>query len=98
MKYRVKKDLPSHRAGTDVDVRVSHWDNMHFNKDGIIQCSQEHLKELIADGFLEEIKPREFWVNVYNNYNAYVHLTKESAENISKSSCETIRVREVIEE
>lgn len=46
----------------------------------------------------EEVKPREFWVNVYKDSASYVHTSKEDAEISKFIDCiETIKVVEVLD-
>ncbi len=55
-KYRLKKDLPFAKAGDEVEIING---EPIFFKDGF-HCDYSSIDDLLADGWIEEIKPREF--------------------------------------
>jgi hypothetical protein len=44
----------------------------------------------------EEVNPREFWVNVYNNGNGYCYNSQSIAKQALADNGQTIKVREVL--
>ena len=93
MKYCLKKDLPFTKAGAEVFVNDSaiwievkgepYCRNLQQYREPI----EEELQRLISEGWIEEVKPREWTVQVVNG-------------NLSHSLCggnDIIKVREVIE-
>jgi hypothetical protein len=45
----------------------------------------------------EEVKPREFWVNVYSNDSGYCYATEGIARQALADNGQTIKVREVLD-
>ena len=100
MKYRLKRDLPFAKAGTVIDY-VYHrrgTSTLSYIKIGDCRCELDADKINIFD-WIEEIKPREFWVNLYDIGEGGIFKTKEAANTVASSGrTEIIKVREVIDE
>jgi hypothetical protein len=62
------------------------------DEDGYLICDKQPEFKMF-----EEIKPREFWGNVYDNGNFVIHPTQERALQCLEKSGETIKVREVLD-
>ena len=62
MKYKLKKDLPFVKAGNEVEIING---EPIFFKDGF-HCDYSSIDDLLADGWIEEIRPREFTVQLVN--------------------------------
>lgn len=92
MKYRLKKDLPFAKAGTEVDFNKI--DNIIYSKTTNDLCSGN--REYIDD-WIEEVKPREFMINIDNQTicNAYYAYPTERCKGLDLKGY--IKVREVIE-
>ena len=109
-KYRLKKDLPFAKAGAEV-----RFDNKTFNFEAYSEefngqwfpFAPSMQTDLISRGWIEEVKPREFWV-LKNHRGLSAHYDKKMAEDCNwedrtdKSGLvtfsEIIKVREVINE
>jgi hypothetical protein len=63
MKYQLKKDLPFAKAGSPIKVYPEGSTPMilfdHINE---VDVSEEFIPKLLDEGWIEEVKPREFWV------------------------------------
>src|SRR3990167_6428889 len=103
MKYRLKKDLPLMEAGTKIKISDKYRDKDNdlplpivLFRDAIyIKDQQNLIDELISEGWIEEIKPREFWLYPSNDCPPYgVLLTEEW----TKGLWGVIKVREVMED
>ena len=106
MKY-INKNLPILAKDSIITADISPmWTNLHievFNKK--ICCTDGILKVLISEGWIEPIKPREWWQildrrgsHTYGNR----YETKKEAEKYAEQlgndgSLEIIKVQEVIE-
>lgn len=94
MKYRLKKDLPFAKVGKIVDVNyvADLWTvrPLDAKKDYPVCDIPENAKE----EWIEEVKPREWDVLVFNNkISSYGILLFSSTD----GSVEQIKVREVLE-
>ena len=104
MKYRLKKDLPFAKVGEVIDMGIcGTFENIHLRPNKTGECRQNNLKMMRQDGWIEEIKPREWWV--VRRYNvgivsgfdseslavSYVNQTNDSPK------YQIIKVREVLE-
>lgn len=59
MRYRLKKELPFAKAGDEIHIgECIYTDDMEAWAIG----ERGDLKKLIEDGWIEEVKPREWWV------------------------------------
>lgn len=120
-KYRLKKDLPFAKAGTEVKIDdkffVIKKDDFYLVGLKLCRAAQENilvdliighiddLPTLISEGWIEEVKPREWWMNIYpkNTQRSYLHPTRElaihgkTAGSGVRGDVETIRVQEVME-
>ena len=110
MKYRLKKDLPFAKAGNDIQIIEMADDSKClqinydacFNTSGNLNYYRFPLTDAVAlreDGWIEEIKPREWWVNLYGVGEGGIFKTKEAADTVASSGRkEVIKVREIINE
>ena len=99
MKYRLKKDLPFAKAGTMIDdiLHCRGISTLSYIEIGNCRCELDANKINIFD-WIEEIKPREWWVNLYNIGEGGIFKTKEAANTVASSGrTEIIKVREVLE-
>lgn len=104
MKYKLKKDLPFAKAGTEiwVDNTLSGWIDAKIYEP---QCGRKEYRvdkimlgtitNLLIEGWIEEVKPREWEVNewmgdIYNKGS----IIMTTADQIQPKR---IKVREVIE-
>jgi len=71
MNYRLKKDLPFAKAGTIIELSPSEgcipmaiydFRDLPGSEASNVNISKEYLDELISEGWIEPIKPREWWV------------------------------------
>ena len=67
MKYRLKKDLPFAKAGEEIRFRIGGYTEIHMSQENRIECSQKTLDMLLANGWIEEIKPKEFTLSIHTN-------------------------------
>ena len=107
MKYKLKKDLPFAKAGQTIAFTPSllHITTLGIRKNYLFD--RDDLNELIKDGWIEEIKPRESWTIKDNNYEflnqTYLYGSYSEAERafslhkLSSPRYEIIKVREVLE-
>lgn len=96
MKYKLKKDLPFAKAGAEVRKD----DYLDSDSQTCFACGVYRFwvhKDVMGE-WLEEVKPREFWIADYYNYQGKVFYSKESAELSSNSNLkEVIKVREELQ-
>jgi len=95
MKYRLKKDLPFAKAGIIINVaNCDHRDSTWSIFNRTLFASKSDIKDLISDGWIEEVKPMEFNLVVDDFGRVYGEaLPGESIPLISR----VIKVREVID-
>jgi len=97
MKYKLKKDLPFAQAGeqarcfygSSVFSITYRMDSVDFNL-----TSEEYIDKLIRDGWIEEVKPREWYISetVVRDYG------RERKESFFKHDrSDLVKVREVTE-
>ena len=105
MKYKLKKDLPFGKAGMDVQFSLEveqhpklylcSQDVTDFNSYWItFEGDRDDLKGLITDGWIEEVKPREWYISetVVRDYG------RERKESFFKHDrSDLVKVREVTE-
>lgn len=110
MKYRLKKDLPFAKAGTEIWVD-NLWDGwidakvyaptLMTNEYRWEKIMLGKISALEAEGWIEEVKPREFWVELkqdsYGNWK--VNDVSENKDWLHEENTlyKSIKVREVIE-
>ena len=120
MNYRLKKDLPFAKAGTIIELSPSEgcipmaiydFRDLPGSKVSNVTISKEYLDELISEGWIEEVKPREWYEIEFDNsrewikaFNTYRYSTlKEAQERLERIVCRDdmpyriIKVREVIQ-
>ena len=100
MKYQWKKEVPFAKAGTKVHITstgcvpISLFN--HADGTGSDICI-DSLPQLIADGWIEEVKPREWYVLECNNP-GLLWESEAIKEQLAKNpNLKFIKVREVIE-
>ena len=105
-KYRLKKDLPFAKAGVEIEIGCNNNYDELINsrkdkKPAIYLKGQVSLQNLLNDGWVEEIKPREWYIGVCDTYES-LHDDYESAkkwgQTIKSQNQEIIKVREVSNE
>ena len=75
MQYKLAKDLPFAKAGTEINYswRDENHPIFKFAIDGnehqllYIECDEEDFGKLISEGWIEEVKPREFEIKLGEN-------------------------------
>jgi hypothetical protein len=103
MKYRLKKDLPFADAGTEVwiDNTWTAWidANVYAPNYGVTEFETRKVmlgksSTLVAEGWIEEVKPREYWV-AYNE-DKILGVCKYDNETFVGTT-HFVKVREVLE-
>ena len=89
-KYILKKDLPFAKAGTEVDI----VDGEGILFDGY-HCDYVNTGELVEKGWIEEVKPRTFYINRMKSGELIAYYLEHNAREDSVQS-ETIKVVECI--
>ena len=90
MKYRLKKDLPFAKAGTELVLKGEDRIRPSGAEEYLI-CITEDLPRLIKEGWIEEVKPREW--EVYE-YDGKLYDAKNMLDPLSLTK---FKVKEVIE-
>ena len=101
-KYRLLKDLPFAKAGAEVGVELA---ISVRGKDNFLTWigDPKDLESLIDEGWIEEVKPREFEVTLNKNgslvkfFNGKDRFTYTNQPLCDYPPFETIKVREVLE-
>ena len=102
-KYRLAKDLPFAKAGAEVGVELA---ISVRGKDNFLTWigDPKDLESLIDEGWIEEVKPREFMLHFKKSngeiYSIQDLTTKNGYNVISKfdgEGVDSIKVREVLE-
>lgn len=112
-KYILKKDLPFAKAGIKIEqIQMSNtalksYDLFSNNEVRFWINTEKDLDYLISEGWIEEIKPREWWVlkpkdhsTAGQNVRFYKNPTyarDDYEKEVNESWFEIIKVREVIE-
>jgi len=103
-KYVLAKDLPNVKRGniietlSDSSVFVREDDSLHtLNRS--LEKKGNAIKRLLKDGWIEEVKPLEIWVNEYEHKRyGSGYLTKELALEAQDPNCNrTVHFIEAIE-
>ena len=102
MKY-INKKLPLMEVGKEIDYSLNGVIiGAHCYDDGTLHCTQADFNLLLKDGFIEEVKPREFYIGLTSQ--GYLPLgDNKVADNIDYFDtmafppAKVIKVREVIE-
>jgi hypothetical protein len=99
MKYILKKDLPFIKAGAEVESSISEGCIPVAIFKNNITVSKEYLIQLISDGWLEEVKPREWKINIGTDGAAIFQDNEILLKfgRIDTPLIKSIKVREVIE-
>lgn len=66
MKYRLKKDLPFAKTGQEVRESLNGIQIKRNDKSSEFWITLGDKEKLIDEGWIEEVKPREFWVAPFN--------------------------------
>ena len=96
-KYILKKDLPFAKAGTEVRIYTdleSEIDSIDI-LDNRVEISNMSDKQLLNEGWIEEVKPREFYINKTKSGELFAYYKEENAIDVGGST-ETIKVVECI--
>ena len=109
MKYRLKRDLPFF-AKAGCEVEFSFDDEQHpqikLGKDlgdkpiVYFECTHKDLMGLFTDGWIEEteeVKPREFWVGIFDD-SKIAYIGDEEPSPHSKYIHRYFKVREVLDD
>ncbi len=103
MKYRLKKDLPFAKVGEVIDMGIcGTFENIHLRPNKTGECSEDNLKMMLQDGWIEEIKPREWWVTEHKDDPVGVvnrlSISEEKPDGCPVTKCEIFKVTKVIDE
>ena len=60
MKY-INKKLPLLKVGEEFKYSNQDVTGVHCFDTGTLHCNESTLKTLISEGWIEEVKPREWW-------------------------------------
>ena len=102
MKYILKKDLPFAKAGAEVvfndkslcfEVKSDRWSSDSGDYKFV---GHSNKSSLIKDGWIEEVKPRE-WIIEVTKEQQYIRPA-DAKGRLYSSGSEIIKVREVINE
>lgn len=96
MKYRLKKDLPFAKAGEEikVDDDCDIWTVRPLNIE--IDCPLCDIPKETRDEWIEEVKPREWWL-IPNTLPAFEPYAIKGADADISGYKGVIKVREVLE-
>ena len=108
-KYILARDIPNVKKGAKVTIDSSIYcefmgNRVYLDKSpGLLKPEeiQSELQRLINEGWIEEVKPLEGWVNIYESGRTYyLHPTKEVAESMAHkpSLIRTVKFREVTDD
>lgn len=110
MKYRVLREMPFAKAGAEVLYKFQNDSYPIFKAGHIctilhIECNKTDLNRLIEEGWIEEVKPREFYLIQAQDLGGVWHIVDyafniDNARDKATSRPENarfIKVREVIE-
>ena len=101
MKYILKKDLPFAKAGAEVvfndkslcfEVKSDRWSSDSGDYKFV---GHSNKSSLIKDGWIEEVKPRTFYINKTKGGELFAYYKEENAIDVGGST-ETIKVVECI--
>ena len=90
MKY-INKKLPLLKVGEEFKYMNQDVGGIHCFESNSLFCNESTLKTLISEGWIEEVKPREFWIEIQTT-GTFVQTCKDDLDNEG----EVIKVREVI--
>ena len=97
MKYKLKRDLPFAKAGDNVEVNPGGCIPFANYSSGTFSTSEEYIDKLIKEGWIEEVKPRE-WELWLDKDGCVTATSKECCIPIHVGNIckEIIKVREVL--
>ena len=98
MKYKWKRDLPFAKAGTEISIGKSNKTDscFYFHRKSLFM-DDDTFEFLLSGGWIEEVKPREIWVNFYGD-SYFIHNTENDAKKYSGIKCkETVKFIEAME-
>lgn len=100
MKYKLKINLPFAKAGTEVKLLNSTLPhpNITFEMENndVLKIWYQDKQKLLEEGWIEEVKSREFYIEVDNLGHPQTVQRKDTIINHS-ADYELIKVREVTE-
>jgi len=103
MKYKLKRDLPFAKAGKEVKVNPTGCIPFINYSSGEFATTEEYVDKLLSEGWIEEVKPREWWeiertdVGFYYDDRFGSYEEAEGIRNSHYKNSRIIKVREVIE-
>ena len=68
MKYKLKKDLPFAKAGAEIvhiEMSITQSRGYDLTSKGVRLWinKEQDLDDMMNEGWIERVKPREFWIN-----------------------------------
>jgi len=96
---KLKKDLPFAKAGTEChidfedDIYIETY--LDYHRDGKVYLGSKEY--LLSKDWIEEEKPREIWVNVYEGNLSLTYNSKKAAKLMAGDKAKTIKFIEVKE-
>ena len=103
MKY-INKKLPLLKVGEEFKYTNQDVTGVHCFDSGTLHCNESTLKTLISEGWIEPIKPREWWVIINESskycserYDSYEEAEQKRLLYTGKEDYKVIKVREVIQ-
>jgi len=99
MKYKLGKGLPFAKAGAEVYMAVGYNYICVKDHNGYewYLGFQKELEKFIEDGWIEEVKPREFWISkMITRDKIYGVFNTEFEANKAEPLSEIIKVMEVL--
>ena len=96
MKY-INKKLPLLKVGEEIRYMNQDVSGVHCFESNGLHCSESTLKKLISEGWIEEVKPREWWVLECETPGLLWAGEDIKAQLKKNPNLKFIKVREVIE-
>ena len=99
MKY-INKKLPLIEVGKEIEwYEDLTMQGVHAYPEGILHCSSKILASLIEDEWIEEVKPREFYIPVHRDTGKLLASDRPMDKGYSGGwtlAVEVIKVREIL--
>jgi len=102
MKY-INKKLPLLKVGEEIRYMNQDVSGVHCFESNGLHCSESTLKKLISEGWIEEVKPREWWeiertdVSFHYDDRFRSYEDAEDVRNSTYKNSRIIKVQEVME-
>ncbi len=101
IKYRLKKDLPFAKAGAEVTIGVASSIGLYQYDNGKVNVAENQIEHLVNEGWIEEIKPREFELH-FDETGTITYIVENNLiicnnGQSNLDSVKLIKVREVLE-